>query len=102
MEFIRVFKDENQGAKLARLIFNAIFWFLWKERNDWIFNEVETHKTKLFQIPAQTIQSRMNLSSKGIAEQASLVAVLHNWNCHLRLNSVLIEFVKWVPPLQIG
>lgn len=96
-EFLRLYKGENQIAELASLVFNAAFWFIWKEGNDRIFSNSQMHKTKLFQMLEQHIQLRMSLSLKYSSDLNSKVAILHNWYCHLRIKCGRSETVKWLP-----
>lgn len=47
-DLLKSCKEDNQCSELRKLVFNAAIWFLWRERNDRIFNNIFTHKSKLF------------------------------------------------------
>lgn len=88
-------KEENQISELRKLVFNAVIWFIWRERNNIIFNKESTHKVKLFEHLKQVIQIRMSSSTKISSADADQGAILQNWSCTPNVKHIHLAHCSW-------
>lgn len=93
-DLVRICK-ENQISELRALVFNAAIWFIWRERNDRIFNKAFTYKTKLFDQLELEIQMRLKRSTEFSPRGEEHATVLQNWNCSPRFKECRSAFCSW-------
>ena len=73
------FKQKNNTSTLAKLVFAAVVWHIWKERNDRIFLSESKHKILVFKNIYDDVQILMHQSKWKDNIQGNLNYILCNW-----------------------